>query len=222
MADYRKEDWVVPKSRLKPNNVPQEWAEQLYLIESTHLFQTGDVRRLICGGIRGLECVTGVTNGNTQRFSTSLGKARDWFLSRVIPNTVIISTADPNFFRLLVFALIITYKMHRGKTQMTITEFAARDKRRTMFQVISDQFVGKIGEVGFASFAEKYGYESELNWGITRDRSQFATDLPRERRKEEMTYKLLKARESIKSSKTLEGARAEYLPAEKRPDVTRS
>jgi hypothetical protein len=122
---------------------------------------------------------------------------------------VVVTTEDPNFFRLLIFSLLITYKMHAGDTRMTISEFSARGKRRSMLQVVSDQFVGKIGEIGFSRFASQWGYEISLDWDFGREREAFANDLPAIKKLHEGSFRASARRVSIKSSKTLEGAWAE-------------
>ncbi|MGB9589336.1 MAG: hypothetical protein ACP5QG_02115 [candidate division WOR-3 bacterium] len=104
------------------------------------------VLRLIVGAIRGLECAQPIAKGNASLYETSREKIEKWLVERLSPNLIEINPEkDKDFYRLLLFSLLMPYKMRVGKSRATITEFTDRSKSRGTLQIISDHSRARIG-----------------------------------------------------------------------------
>ncbi|MEO0180029.1 MAG: hypothetical protein ABIM74_02970 [candidate division WOR-3 bacterium] len=164
--------------------------------------------RLIIGAIRGLECARLITKGNAFLYETSREEIEEWIVKRLLPNLIEIDPdKDEDFYRLLLFSLLMPYKMRVGETRATITEFTDRAKSRGTLQIISDHFIGKIGEIAFRKFIMGFGYDTDLDWDIDIERDRFKSDIVNLKRGEQETT--ISEIVSIKSSKSLESAYAE-------------
>jgi hypothetical protein len=166
------------------------------------------ILRLIIGAIRGLECARLIAKGNAFLYETSRKEIEKWITERLLPNLVEIDpNKDGDFYRLLLFSLLMPYKMRVGESRATITEFTDRAKSRGTLQIISDHFIGKIGEIAFRKFIKGFGYDTDLDWDIGVERDRFKSDIVSLKRGSRAigVNKII----SIKSSKSLESAYAE-------------
>lgn len=126
-------------------------------------------------------------------------KIKSWIERRLVPNTLQISTEDKELLKLLIFSLAMPYKMLKGETRATMNEKVRRGEERYFEQIFSNIFKGKIGEVVFKQFArQKFGRDTTLDWGISREIETFKSDIVGSR-------KIV----SIKSTDTLESIWAE-------------
>jgi hypothetical protein len=100
-------------------------------------------------------------------------KIENWLEKKVVPNTVLINTDDPDLLKLLVFSLAMPYKILRNEIQ----ENNSRGNRY-FTRIFSDTFNSKIGEIAFKKYAEqKLGVEIEPDWAISRDIGIFRSDI---------------------------------------------
>lgn len=122
-----------------------------------------------------------------------------WIQQRIVPNTVLLETDDPDLLRLAIFSLAMPYKMFQGTTCATVTEKTRRSKQRDFEQIFSDTFIGKIGEIAFKKFLlNKFSRKVDLDWEISEQISGFKSDIPNSK-------KIV----SIKSTDTLDSIWAE-------------
>ncbi|HGE70461.1 TPA: hypothetical protein ENX78_06485 [Candidatus Poribacteria bacterium] len=122
-----------------------------------------------------------------------------WINEKLIPNTIILNLDDPDVVRLLLFCIEITYQMFEGGTKATTTQKGFRDRRRTFESILSDQFVGKLGEVIVKKLLEmKYNIQILLDWDISTQIERYRSDIVNASK-----------RVSIKSSPSLAGIWAE-------------
>jgi len=136
------------------------------------------ILRLIIGAIRGLECAQTITRGNASLYETSREEIEKWLAERLSPNIIEIDPGqDEDFYRLLLFSMLMPYKMRVGESRATITEFTDRSKSRGTLQIISDHFIGKIGEIAFRKFVKAFGYDTDLDWNIGTERDKFKSDI---------------------------------------------
>lgn len=162
--------------------------------------------QLLIGALRGDEC--GQKSEKNDIILTPDDIDR-WFQERVKKNTIQISHEHEETYHLTIFALTAACQMWTGGTQMTVTEFSRRGKRRPLLQVVADLFTGKIGEVATQRLARNLGYEVQPDWDLSPERERYRSDLTRIGRVEEgPLYDVLKVI-SIKSSASLTGAWAE-------------
>jgi hypothetical protein len=118
------------------------------------------------------------SRGHATYHRFDLDKANAWLLSRVLPNTVSMDATEPDFRRLLAFSLANPYKMLSGETKATMSEKSQRTKQRDFMQIVSDTFLGKIGEIVFRKFAfEKFGQRINLDWDFSPNIAGYKTDL---------------------------------------------
>ncbi len=133
--------------------------------------------------------------GGRTKFSLAPTRILDWVRTNLIPDTVTLGLDQPDMVRLLVFSMAMPYRMASGQSLATQSELVRRSKRRDFQQIISDHFIGRMGEVAFKKFAfEKFGRKIALDWKIGQDLRSFETDFVGSRR-----------RVDIKSTDTLEG-----------------
>jgi len=122
-----------------------------------------------------------------------------WIQQRIVPNTVLLKTDDPDLLRLAIFSLAMPYKMFQGTTRATVTEKTRRSKQRDFEQIFSDTFIGKIGEIAFKKFLlNKFSRTIDLDWEISDQIAGFKSDIPNSK-------KIV----SIKSTDTLDSIWAE-------------
>ncbi len=166
------------------------------------------ILRLIIGAIRGLECAQTITRGNALLYETSGEEIEKWLAERLSPNIIEIDPGqDEDFYKLLLFSMLIPYKMRVGASRATITEFTDRSKSRGNLQIISDHFIGKIGEIAFRKFIRGFGYDTDLDWNIGTEMDKFKSDIISLKRGDRT--RRVNRIVSIKSSKSLESAYAE-------------
>jgi len=122
-----------------------------------------------------------------------------WINEKLMPNTIILSLDDPDVLRSLLFCIEITYQMFAGGTRATATQKGFRERKRTFESILSDQFVGKLGEVMVKRLLEtKYNAQILLDWEISTQIEKYRNDITNASK-----------RISIKSSPSLNGIWAE-------------
>ncbi len=140
-----------------------------------------------------------VIKSNGNKIILNEDKVLEWVEKKLIPNTVIISIDDENIIKLLIFCLEITYKMFSGGTRATVTQKGFRERRRTFESILTDQFVGKLGEVMVKKFLENnFHTKIELDWDISPQIEKHRNDIINAKKKV-----------SIKTSTSLAGIWAE-------------
>ncbi len=163
--------------------------------------------QLLIGALRGEEC------GQRSEGNDIIILTRDdincWFQERVRQNTILISHEHEETYHLTIFALTAACQMWTGGTQMTVTEFSRRGKRRPLLQIVADIFTGKIGEVATRRLARNLGYEVQPDWDLSPERERYRSDLTRIGRVGEGRLYEAPGVISVKSTASLTGAWAE-------------
>jgi len=105
-------------------------------------------------------------------------KVLKWTKEKLIPNTIILSIADEDIIRLLIFCIEITYQMFSGGTKATITQKGFRERRRTFESILVDQFIGKLGEIMIKKFLENnFSTKIDIDWEISRQIERYRNDI---------------------------------------------
>lgn len=104
--------------------------------------------------------------------------AEQWFIHRLLPNSIVMDFNDEDIIRLLLFCLEITYQMFEGGTKATVSAKGFREKGRTFESIVVDQFNGKVGEIILKRFLEnKFKTNIELDWEISRNIEKYRNDI---------------------------------------------
>ena len=131
------------------------------------------------------------------RNTSDISLLEHWIRQTLVPNTVVIRSADPDLLKAVAFSLAVPYKVFAGEVQASY-----RTKNAYFGRVFSDTFIGKIGEIAFKKYAyEKFGLNTHLDWAIGRNIGKYQSDLV------DSTGVI-----SIKSTDTLESIWAEAPP----------
>ncbi|HPY04218.1 MAG TPA: hypothetical protein PLC51_09585 [Candidatus Marinimicrobia bacterium] len=175
-----------------------------YLAEFSHksvFYSNDEINSLIISALRigDGNILTLETNKRNPKRLINTDLIISWIQQRIVPNTMIIKTDDPDLLRLAIFSLAMPYKMFQGSTRATVTEKTRRSKKRDFEQIFSDTFIGKIGEIAFKKFLlNKFSRKIDLDWEISDQIADFKSDIPNSK-------KIV----SIKSTDTLDSIWAE-------------
>ncbi len=124
---------------------------------------------------------------------------KNWFHNKIFPFSVEIELLDEDLLKLLLFSIEMTFQMFSGCTRATVTQKGFRQRRRTFDAIITDQFVGKLGEIVVKKFLEShFNVKIKLDWEISKHVERYRNDIMN-----------AKHEVSIKTSLTLSGIWAE-------------
>ena len=101
-----------------------------------------------------------------------------WISEKLIPNTVILTFDDEEVIKLLLFSIEFSFSMLKGKTKATKTQKGFRERERDIETIITNTFVGLLGEVGLKHFLEKnFGVNIKLDRTISTDIQHYKSDI---------------------------------------------
>lgn len=101
-----------------------------------------------------------------------------WINEKLIPNTVMLSFNDEEIIKLLLFSIEFSFSMLEGKTRATKTQKGFRERERDIETIITNTFVGLLGEVGLKHFLEKnFCVNIKLDRTISTDIQQYKSDI---------------------------------------------
>ncbi|HEX9897118.1 MAG TPA: hypothetical protein VGA85_05630 [Dehalococcoidales bacterium] len=153
----------------------RQFEQFLPMLSKISGYNEDEISRLILSAIRTEEddIITKKKMDRKPTYFLDIPKIENWLEKKVVPNTVLINTDDPDLLKLLVFSLAMPYKISKGEIKST-----DRIANKYFNRVFSDTFIGKIGEIAFKKYAEqKLGVEIEPDWAIGRDISTFQSDI---------------------------------------------
>ena len=98
-----------------------------YLAEFSHksvFYSNDEINSLIISALRigDGNILTLETNKRNPKRLINTDLIISWIQQRIVPNTMIIKTDDPDLLRLAIFSLAMPYKMFQGSTRATVTE----------------------------------------------------------------------------------------------------
>jgi len=101
-----------------------------------------------------------------------------WINEKLIPNTEILTFEDEEIIKLFLFSLEFAFSMFEGKTKATKTQKGFRERERDIETIITNTFIGLLGEVGLKHFLKRnFGIEITLDRTISTDIWQYKSDI---------------------------------------------
>lgn len=200
----RFEEYQIPRGILaSPSKFKkhlQEYIEGLVLeIERSKgvRFSESEVAELLLSAFRVNDYDVLIKKG--KRLIINCENVWKWINNKLIPTTVLANIGDEEILKLLLFCIVITYKMFSGGTKATVTQKGFRERKRTFEAILVDQFIGKLGEVMLKKYISAlFGVGIEIDWKISTEIERYKNDIVN-----------AKKRVSIKTSSSLSGVWAE-------------